>query len=274
MITVERSLDVAAPVSTVWTYLSDFTATEEWDPGTVTTTRIGEGPLAVGSRFRNVSEFRGRQTELDYVIRRFETDRHLRFEGTNKTVNATDDMSFAPSASGGTTVIYRAYFEFKGLARLAEPLLRRGYDRAAAPCARVTRDARLNGDGDMDVTPEPMWTPDPAAVRGARITEFAGFVEARTQRAMPDYATLQRWSVEDLDVFWRTVWDFFDIVATQGSDTALAEDAMPGATWFPGAALNLVDQIFRDRPEIDADTAIAVIEADESGRYAARRWRD
>lgn len=130
MITVERTVEVDRPISAVFTYLSDFTHTEAWDPGTVTTTRIDDGPLRVGSTFHNTSQFRKRRTELDYRIVRLDTDSHLTFTGVNKTVEATDDMTLR--ADGDRTVItYRAHFAFKGLARLAEPFLRRGFEPIA-----------------------------------------------------------------------------------------------------------------------------------------------
>ena len=66
----------------------------------------------------------------------------------------------------------------------------------------------------------------------------------------------------------RCVWDFFDVVAEVRGDTVLADEAMPGADWFPGTRLNLVDQVFRDRP----DAEIAIHERDESGRSVDVTW--
>lgn len=134
MITVERTLQVAPPPSVVFAYLEDFTRTQEWDPGTVRTTRTDPAdaePLGVGSRFHNVSTFRGRQTELDYVCTVHDLDRHLVFEGRNRTVHAADDLTLRPSATGGTVVTYRARFEFQRWVRYVEPLLRRGFDPIA-----------------------------------------------------------------------------------------------------------------------------------------------
>lgn len=131
MITVERRVDVRRPVAEVFAYLADFTNTTEWDPGTVATTRTSSGPLAVGATFHNVSEFRGRRTTLEYELKRYELDQHLTFTGTNKTVTATDDLGLADNGSGGTTLTYRAHFTFKGVARLAEPFLRRGFEPIA-----------------------------------------------------------------------------------------------------------------------------------------------
>lgn len=130
MITVERRVEVARPIGDVFAYLADFANTEHWDPGTVSTTRADDGPLGVGARFHNVSEFRGRRTELEYEIKRFDRNQHLTFTGDNRTVTATDDMAFRSTASG-THITYRAYFRFKRWARLAEPLLKPGLDKIA-----------------------------------------------------------------------------------------------------------------------------------------------
>ncbi len=130
MFTVERTVEVDRPVADVFAYLADFTHTEQWDPGTVRTTRTDQGPLGVGARFHNVSEFRGRRTELDYRLMRFDQDEHLTFTGTNRTVTATDDLALRATATG-TRITYRAHFTFKRWARLAEPLLRRGLDKIA-----------------------------------------------------------------------------------------------------------------------------------------------
>ena len=135
MITVERELVVERPVAHVFAYLSDFTHTEQWDPGTITTRRTdGDGPLAVGSTFHNTSEYRGRRTELDYRLVRLDPDEHLTFTGANKTVEATDDLAFRaePADDGERTVItYRAHFRFKGVFALAEPFLRKGFEPIA-----------------------------------------------------------------------------------------------------------------------------------------------
>ncbi|WP_375483008.1 SRPBCC family protein [uncultured Jatrophihabitans sp.] len=135
MITVEREVVVERPLPNVFAYLTDFTNTEQWDPGTISTVRTdGDGPLVVGAAFRNVSEYRGRRTELDYRIARLDPDEHLTFTGVNKTVESTDDMSFRAehSEDGERTVLtYRAHFRFKGLARLAEPFLRKGFEPIA-----------------------------------------------------------------------------------------------------------------------------------------------
>jgi acetoacetyl-CoA synthetase len=113
-----------------------------------------------------------------------------------------------------------------------------------------------------------MWTPDPDDVAAARITQFARFAGRRAGREFTGYEALLAWSTDDLAGFWGAVWDFFDVIAESRGDTVLAEETMPGASWFPGARLNLVDQVFRDRPE----DKVAIIERSEGAPEVATSW--
>jgi uncharacterized protein YndB with AHSA1/START domain len=130
---IERTVTVDRPQAEVFAYLADFTTTTEWDPGTLRTTReSGDG--GVGTTYRNVSRFMGRQTELTYVVTDHQSPELLQLRGENRTVLARDTMKL--TGTGRTTTIsYRAEFEFKGWARLVAPLaapaLRRLGDRAA-----------------------------------------------------------------------------------------------------------------------------------------------
>ena len=57
---VKRVFTVEALQSVVVDYLADFGNAEEWDPGTVSCTRLDSGPVQVGARWRNVSVRRSR----------------------------------------------------------------------------------------------------------------------------------------------------------------------------------------------------------------------
>src|SRR4051794_23085234 len=111
---VERFFTVPRPVEAVFDYLSDFTHTTEWDPGTVETTRTS-GDGGVGTTYRNRSEFLGKQVELSYEVVELERPDKLVFRGHNEDANTwtTDTMTFYPSEDGGgTDVHYRADFVF------------------------------------------------------------------------------------------------------------------------------------------------------------------
>ena len=103
-----------------------------------------------------------------------------------------------------------------------------------------------------------LWEPsDPAA------TEMARFMRAR---GFSDYHDLWRWSVEDLEGFWGSLWEWFDVGGPY--DRVLGRQEMPGATWFPGAELSYPEHVFRmARPG-----ATAVVHASESQPLAEIGW--
>ena len=120
---VERTLTVPRPVEVVFDYLSDFTNTNDWDPGTVQTRRTS-GDGGVGTTYANTSEFMGRKVDLTYETITFERPTKLQFRGTNKRATATDTMTFTRASDGTATEIhYRADFDFGRLVNLVAPLL-------------------------------------------------------------------------------------------------------------------------------------------------------
>jgi carbon monoxide dehydrogenase subunit G len=125
MVHVERSFVVEKPADVVVDYLKDFANAEAWDPGTVRCTReaSSRGPVAVGTTWHNVSKIRGKETELQYKLTRLESQR-LTFVGTNKTATSTDDMTFA-TIGNTTRVTYTSDIVFNGLAKLADPFMKR-----------------------------------------------------------------------------------------------------------------------------------------------------
>ena len=124
---VQKTVVVNKTLDAVFGYLSDFTTTTEWDPGTViTVNHHGDG--GIGTTYLNTSKFLGRETQLTYVVDELVDQQLIQLRGENKTVIAVDTLTFRPVASG-TEVTYAAEFTFKGLSRIAAPLLKPAFER-------------------------------------------------------------------------------------------------------------------------------------------------
>jgi uncharacterized protein YndB with AHSA1/START domain len=136
---LQKTVIVGKPRDAVFGYLSDFTTTTEWDPGTVVTVhRHGDG--GTGTTYLNTSTFLGRETQLTYVVREFVPGERIRLRGENKTVTAVDTMTFR-SVDAGTEVTYTAEFTFKGPSRLLAPLLRPAFERLGTKAQAGMRTA-------------------------------------------------------------------------------------------------------------------------------------
>jgi uncharacterized protein YndB with AHSA1/START domain len=122
MAEIVRTVRVSIPIETVWSYVSDFTTTEEWDPPTVSTVRTS-GDGGVGTTYHNVSRLLGTEQEVDYRVTECEDQVLLQLEGDAGSVKLRDTITFVPTPEGGTEVTYRAEFHPVGVARVAGPLL-------------------------------------------------------------------------------------------------------------------------------------------------------
>lgn len=126
MVEAQRTFVVGKPLKTVVAYLRDFANATEWDPGSKECDQISDGPVAVGTQWRNVSSFFGMETELTYQLTRDEPN-HLVFEGSNKTASSVDDLSFVAVDDNSTELTYKAHIDFNGVAKLADPVVGLGF---------------------------------------------------------------------------------------------------------------------------------------------------
>ena len=134
-VSVQRTIVVDTPIDLVFGYLSDFTTTTEWDPGTVRTDKQS-GNGGVGTTYRNISRFLGRTVELTYTVEEFVDKQLLRLRAIHNTLTALDTMTFRITAAG-TEVSYTADFSFTGPVRLLTPMLKPAFERACRPHERA-----------------------------------------------------------------------------------------------------------------------------------------
>lgn len=118
---------------------------------------------------------------------------------------------------------------------------------------------------------KPLWQPSEERREAARISDYMNWLASRDEHlGFTDYADLWRWSTDDIEAFWGSIWTYFDIQSPEPYSAVLGQDGMPGAQWFPGARVNYVNQVFRhassERP--------AIVFADESGFEQSLSWAE
>jgi acetoacetyl-CoA synthetase len=101
----------------------------------------------------------------------------------------------------------------------------------------------------VDPTPPIVWTPSPDRIASATITRYREWLDDTHGLALDDYADLWQWSVDELEAFWASIWEFFRVEASEPYERVLTTHALPGARWFPGARLSYAQHVFRGRDE-------------------------
>ena len=72
-----------------------------------------------------------------------------------------------------------------------------------------------------------LWEPSEERIERATMTRYMGWLEDERGLEFDDYAALWEWSTDDLEAFWGSLWEFFDVQAEY--DEVLPDRSMPGA---------------------------------------------
>ncbi len=105
-----------------------------------------------------------------------------------------------------------------------------------------------------------LWEPGSELLTDSKMARYMA------ARGFSSYDELWRWSVEDLDGFWRSLWELYEV--GPAPERVLARAEMPGAEWFPGTQLNYAEQVFRGARGAEP----AIVHASESRALAELSW--
>ncbi len=114
-----------------------------------------------------------------------------------------------------------------------------------------------------------LWQPSPERVASSPLAEFASRYGPYAGQTSFDYDTLHRWSIEQPESFWKSVWEFGGVIGEPG-DTVFEPSAdMRTARFFPDATLNFAENLLRR-----SDSGEAIIALGEDGRCRRVSWEE
>ncbi|MGE5332031.1 MAG: acetoacetate--CoA ligase [Nitrospirota bacterium] len=105
-----------------------------------------------------------------------------------------------------------------------------------------------------------------------QIRLFQNWLREQRGLSFDDYDAFWRWSTTDLDAFWQSVWDYFDIQSPTPHSAVLARNTMPGAQWFPGAQVNYARQVLRHVDAAHAAGVPAIVSSNEKRQHREMTW--
>ena len=88
-----------------------------------------------------------------------------------------------------------------------------------------------------------LWNPDKEIMHSSSMMKLGktfGFVKDDENL---DYASLHNWSVNNLDTFWREVWEGNNIIGNFGEVVFSSNEDIRKASFFPGAELNFAENL-------------------------------
>jgi len=95
------------------------------------------------------------------------------------------------------------------------------------------------------MSPAVLWTPSQEQKTASRLHDYQAWLAERYKVPADEYQALWQWSVDHLESFWMSIWEYFEVIADGENQPVLAHAQMPGADWFPRAHLNYAEHVFR-----------------------------
>ncbi|MBI1395956.1 MAG: acetoacetate--CoA ligase [Betaproteobacteria bacterium] len=120
--------------------------------------------------------------------------------------------------------------------------------------------------------PTPIWCPSADRIARSRFTHYRSWLERRYGLRFTDYESMWQWSVDELESFWSTLWEYFPIRAHTPYDCVLDRRTMPGAKWFAGATLNYAEHSLAAAFEPDAERRLAIVCESETRAPVTVTW--
>jgi acetoacetyl-CoA synthetase len=115
------------------------------------------------------------------------------------------------------------------------------------------------------VSAKVLWTPTKERYDASTMALFERFVSDIRGLDFEDYNAMWRWSIDDLDGFWRAIWDFFEIPAHTPPEQMMVKRQMPDMEWGKGARLNYTDNILKHADARPNDCAL-IVQSETFGR--------
>jgi acetoacetyl-CoA synthetase len=118
-------------------------------------------------------------------------------------------------------------------------------------------------------SPQLLWSPDHKLKSNSNLQYYIEWLRREKSLSFGDYQELWKWSVSNVEMFWQTICEYFEIVY-EGKYDKVKQGAMPEVEWFPGMKLNYAENLFKN----SQDEFPAIIFKSELSKIEEMSWKD
>jgi acetoacetyl-CoA synthetase len=115
-----------------------------------------------------------------------------------------------------------------------------------------------------------LWSPSEKIVQESELERYRHHVNSKYAVSANDYKELWQWSIDNKEIFWNDLIDWFGLVYEGDRNSVLVGKKMPNYNWFPNVNLNFAENLTR----YAEDSKIAIISVEESGLKKSYTWKE
>ncbi len=115
-----------------------------------------------------------------------------------------------------------------------------------------------------------LWSPSEDFVQNSNLKKYEYWLKQEKGLSFESYQNLWEWSCANIEDFWESLWEYFNVISHSPYASVLDSHSMPGAKWFEGATLNYSEHIFRQK----SGNRAALIVTNEAKETETLSWED
>ncbi|QFT91004.1 Polyketide cyclase / dehydrase and lipid transport [Bacillus sp. THAF10] len=126
MADLQDSIVIARPVEEVFSFASNLENATKVMENVVAIEKLTEGPIQVGSQFKETREIRGRKASYVMEFTEFESNKRYSVKSESNGLTVVYHYDFKPTVEGGTKINFHGDIHTSGfMMKLTKPIIRR-----------------------------------------------------------------------------------------------------------------------------------------------------
>ena len=94
----------------------------------------------------------------------------------------------------------------------------------------------------------PIWSPSKERIKNSNFQKYFSFLSSKYNKNFSSYSELYNWSINEIENFWKSIWEYSEIIYSKTYSSVVDKRIMPGANWFKDSELNFAENLllFKD----------------------------
>ena len=89
-----------------------------------------------------------------------------------------------------------------------------------------------------------LWSPSEQRIKSSQMSKFKENINEKYNLTPDRFSELHNWSIENKSDFWSSIWDFFKIIGSKGTEPYIEpSNKMPGSKFFPNGSVNYAENM-------------------------------
>ena len=113
-----------------------------------------------------------------------------------------------------------------------------------------------------------LWEPSDSFKENSHLQHYKKWLKQNLNLEFKCYQDLWQWSITNVEDFWESIWNYFNVISHSPYKNVLSSYNMPNCKWFEGAKLNYAEHLFRNAKNDET----AIIFGNESEQIEKISW--